>query len=48
MDELSELDIDVAIELIKSGEYENIPIQQKEEFKYIILKALFYYSDNNF
>ena len=46
-EDISDLEMNVSIELINTDELDQIPIQFKEEFKVLILKALLYYYDNH-
>lgn len=44
--EVTNLDMNVAIDLINNDDFDQVPIQFREDFKLIILKALLYYADN--
>lgn len=46
MDDLTELDVEVAMDTIKNSEYDQLPIQIKDDIRFIILKALDYYKKN--
>lgn len=46
MNDLTELDVEVAMDTIKNSEYDQLPIQIKDDIRFIILKALDYYKKN--
>lgn len=46
MNDLTELDVKVAMDTIKNSEYDQLPIQIKDDIRFIILKALDYYKKN--
>ena len=46
MNDLTELDVEVAMNTIKNSEYDQLPIQIKDDIRFIILKALDYYKKN--
>jgi hypothetical protein len=43
---ISDLEMNVTIELIQNDELDQIPIQYKEDIKIVILKCLIYYADH--